>query len=67
LIKLFFLKEKFGYDFHPEIGDRLTHPLHHLHAGGWLNETDSLPSVPRFPVLEVSLGDVLELIQVNFF
>ena len=57
----------FRYDFHPEVGDESTHPLHHLHAGGWFNEMDSLPSVPRFPVLEVSLGDVLELIQVNFF
>ncbi|MBM3238958.1 hypothetical protein FJZ31_21915 [Candidatus Poribacteria bacterium] len=57
----------FRYDFHPEVGDRLTHPLHHLHAGGWFSETDSLPSIPRFPVSEVSLGDVLELIQVNFF
>ena len=57
----------FRYDFHPEVGDELTHPLHHLHAGGWFSETDSLPSVPRFPVSEVSLGDVLELIQVNFF
>ena len=57
----------FRYDFHPEVGDRLTHPLHHLHAGGWLNETDSLPSVPRFPASDMTLGEVLELIQVNFF
>ncbi|MFQ6044610.1 MAG: DUF6516 family protein [Candidatus Poribacteria bacterium] len=57
----------FRYDFHPEVSNELTHPLHHLHAGGWLNETDSLPSVPRFPVSEVSLGDVLELIQTNSF
>ena len=57
----------FRYDFHPKVGDELTHPLHHLHAGGWLSETDSLPPIPRFPASEMSLGDVLELIQVNFF
>ena len=57
----------FRYDYHPEVGDSLTHPLYHLHAGNWLHETETLLSVPRFPVSEVSLGDVLELIWVNFF
>jgi len=57
----------FRYDYHPGVGDPLTHPLYHLHAGGWLHETDHLPSTPRFPVTAVFLGEVLELIQVNFF
>ena len=57
----------FRYDFHPQLGDPLTHLLHHLHAGGWLTETDSLPSIPRFPAAEMTLGEVLDLIRVNYF
>ncbi len=57
----------FRYDFHPQLGDPLTHPLHHLHAGGWLTETDALPSIPRFPASEMTLGEVLDLIRVNYF
>jgi len=57
----------FRYDFHPQLGNPLTHPLHHLHAGGWLTETDSLPSIPRFPAAEMTLGEVLDLIRVNYF
>ncbi len=57
----------FRYDFHPDLGDPLTHPLHHLHAGGWLTETDALPSTPRFPASEMTLGEGLDLIRVNYF
>jgi len=57
----------FRYDFHPQLGDALTHPLHHLHAGGWLTETDPLPSIPRFPAAETTLGEVLDLIRINYF
>jgi hypothetical protein len=57
----------FRYDFHPKLGHPLTHPAYHLHAGGWFSETDSLPAVPRFPVSNMTLGEVLELIRINFF
>jgi hypothetical protein len=50
LIKLFFLKEKFGY---------------HLHVGCW-HVVDKFPSVPRFQVPEVTLEEVLELIIRDF-
>lgn len=57
----------FRYDFHPEIGDPATHPLHHLHFRGWLENATSLPEVPRFAVEETTLSEVLNLIQRDFF
>jgi len=57
----------FRYDFHPGIGDPETHPLHHLHAAGWPNGATDLPSAPRFPVPEITLSEILDLIKTNFF
>jgi len=57
----------FRYDFHPGIGETETHPLYHLHAAGWRNGANNLPSVPRFPVQFITLDEVLELIRINFF
>lgn len=57
----------FRYDFHPDVGESETHPLYHLHATGWLPDATGLPSVPRFPVVAITLDEVLELIRINFF
>lgn len=57
----------FRYDFHPEVGDPKTHPTHHLHVGGWPNGATKLPSTPRFPVSEVTISEILDLIKTNFF
>jgi len=57
----------FRFDFHPEVGDPATHPLHHVHAAGWLEGDTQLPAVPRLPTVSLTLERVLDLIQVNFF
>jgi hypothetical protein len=57
----------FRYDYHPEVGDPETHPLHHLHATGWKAGAGDLPQVPRFAVDAMTLEDVLELIRISFF
>jgi len=56
----------FRYDFHPELGDPDTHPLHHLHAFSWAEGDVKLSSIPRFSVSEITLGEVLELIKRDF-
>jgi len=57
----------FRYDFHPDIGDMETHPLFHLHAGGWPNTADDFPPHVRFPVAEISLDEVIDLIRTSFW
>jgi len=57
----------FRYDFHPDIGDMETHPLFHLHAGGWPNSADDFPPHVRFPVAEISLREVIDLIRTSFW
>ncbi|MBM3241514.1 hypothetical protein FJZ31_34970 [Candidatus Poribacteria bacterium] len=57
----------FRYDYHPDIGDLATHPLYHLHAAGWRDNSVELPSAPRFPVSLITIDEVLELIRSNFF
>jgi len=56
----------FRYDKHPDVGEPQTHPLHHLHSAGWLEGATKLQSVPRYPVSEVMLEDVLHLILTSF-
>lgn len=57
----------FRYDFHPNIGEANTHPIYHLHAGGWRHDVADFPLVPRFPVIYTSLDDVLEIIRMTYF
>jgi hypothetical protein len=57
----------FRFDFHPTIGEPITHPLYHLHARGWQEYAEELPAVPRFPSVTMTLEKVLEIIRVNFF
>jgi hypothetical protein len=57
----------FRYDFHPGLGDPETHPIYHLHAGGWPEDAIKLPSVPRFEVPQITLDEVLALIRRDFF
>jgi hypothetical protein len=56
----------FRYDHHPDIGDPETHPLHHLHSAGWGEGATQFQDVPRYPVAEVTLLEVLRLIRVSF-
>jgi hypothetical protein len=56
----------FRFDHHPGIGEPETHPLHHLHAAGWLPNATAFHEGPRFKVDEVKLADVLRLIQVTY-
>jgi len=56
----------FRFDHHPGIGEPETHPLHHLHAAGWLPGATSFHEGPRFQVDEIKLADVLRLIQVTY-
>ena len=57
----------FRFDCQPDLGDPATHPLHHLHSAGWQPGQKSLPSVPRFAVPEMTLDEVLTLIERDFF
>jgi hypothetical protein len=52
----------FRYDYHPQIGDPASHPPYHLHVGCWHSGEAKFPGVPRFPVPEVVLEEVIELI-----
>jgi len=51
----------FRYDYHPRIGDPASHPPYHLHVGCWHPGEAKFPGVPRFPVPEVTLEEVIEL------
>jgi hypothetical protein len=57
----------FRYDFHPNIGNMETHPLFHLHAGGWTDNADDFPPHVRFPVTEISLEEVINLVRASFW
>jgi len=56
----------FRYDKHPDVGEPETHPLHHLHSAGWSEGATKLQDVPRYPVSEVTLEDILPLILISF-
>lgn len=56
----------FRYDKHPDVGEPQTHPLYHLHSAGWLEGATKLQSVPRYPVSEVTLENILYLILISF-
>jgi hypothetical protein len=56
----------FRCDHHPDIGDSATHPPYHLHVGCWHEGDIKLPSLPRFPVPEMTLEAVLNLIVRDF-
>jgi len=60
------LKFFFRYDYHPEVGDLMTHPLYHLHVGCWHGGEEKFSGTPRFRVPEVMLEEVLELIIRDF-
>jgi len=59
-------KEIFRYDYHPEIGNLMTHPLYHLHVGCWHTGGEKFSGTPRFRVPEVMLEEVLALIIRDF-
>ena len=56
----------FRFDHHPDVGDRHTHPLYHLHSAGWLEGATKLQEGPRYEVSETTLARVLRLIPVTF-
>jgi hypothetical protein len=56
----------FRCDHHPDIGDSTTHPRYHLHFGCWHQGDEKLPSLPRFPVPEMTLELVLNVIVRDF-
>lgn len=56
----------FRFDHHPDVGDRDTHPLHHLHSAGWLESAIKLQAGPRYEVNETTLAKVLHLILVTY-
>jgi len=57
----------FRYDFHPNTGDMKTHPLFHLHAGGWPDNASDFPPHVRFPTSEISLEEIINLIRTSFW
>ena len=56
----------FRFDHHPDVGNKHTHPLYHLHSAGWLSGATKLQEGPRYEVGETTLAKVLRLILVTF-
>ena len=56
----------FRFDHHPDVGDKHTHPLYHLHSAGWLSDATKLQEGPRYEVSEITLAKVLRLILITF-
>lgn len=56
----------FRFDHHPDVGDKHTHPLYHLHSAGWLSGAVKLQEGPRYEVGETTLAKVLRLILITF-
>jgi len=56
----------FRFDHHPDVGEKHTHPLYHLHSAGWLAGAVKLQGGPRYEVDETTLAKPLRLILITF-